>query len=187
MISGGVGVAGGVGGGGGGGSVYSPAYIAPDGTDGTESFITVSDKLIRANGGKKGTGGEWGNGSSFTNGVAGKGGTAEVIDTSTEAIDGVEIQFTQIQKGLDAIIGSRWEIQLGAMGSLDHFGVRKGNGGDGAYGVGDEGWSYGGGGGAGGFIKLIVKNRSQDDIEIHAVAHCRSHGGSIFPARPWIS
>lgn len=154
------------GGGGGGGSQYTPAYIPPDGEDGEDSYITVSNIMAKAHGGAKGTGGAWGNGSSFSNGNAGKGGIAEITTTTSVEIPGVEILPSVVQKGLDAVIGSRWSVQKGATGSLDMFGVRQGSGGDGAWGIGDEAWSYGGGGGAGGFIKLVVKNRSAETVDI---------------------
>lgn len=163
------------GGGGGGGSIYLPIIIPPDGDDGHESYVTVSNKNARANPGKKGIGGAWEDSTSPWNGSAGAGGTAEIITTSSTELEDVEIQITTLQKGLDALEYNRWSDQLGADGSADHFGIRRGGGGNGAWSIGNEG-GYGGAGGAGAFIKMIVKNRSDDTIQLFAAAGAGGKG-----------
>lgn len=155
-------------GGGGGGSVYTPAYSPPNGTDGGNVVLTYLANTLTAGGGKTGTGGAWGNGSSFSNGEAGAGGTNAVTADSN-----FEIQINQ--NGNNAIIGSRWETQKGGAAIASSIGAING-GGDGATGIGDERWSYGGGGGSGGRLKVKYTNTSEEVITFNLTVGGRGQG-----------
>lgn len=143
-------------GGGGGGSIYSPGSGA-DGTDGGTVTLTYQAKTFVAGGGGKGTGGRWGNGSAYSNGEAGLGGKNLLV---TDA----KFQVLYNKNGEDAIIGSRWNTQLGASGYV--YKLRTSHGGNGATGIGDERWSYGGGGGGGGNLKLRCVNNESSPITV---------------------
>lgn len=155
-------------GGGGGGSVYTPAYTSPDGTDGGNVVLSYLANTLTAGGGKKGTGGAWGNGSSFSNGSAGLGGTNTVTADSS-----FEIQTNQ--KGNDAAIGSRWETQKGGAAIASSIGAVNG-GGNGATGIGDERWSYGGGGGSGGRLKVKYTNTTEEVITFDLTVGAKGQG-----------
>lgn len=144
-------------GGGGGGSAYTSAYNQPDGTDGGPVTLTYQAKTFVAGGGGKGTGGRWGNGSHYFNGEAGLGG---------QNLLATDAKFDVIynKNGEDAVIGSRWNTQLGANGYVAK--LRTSHGGNGATGVGDERWSYGGGGGGGGNLKLRCVNNETTPITV---------------------
>lgn len=140
---------------GGSGSVYSPS-ASPDGQNGGDVILTYLTNVLKAGGGKKGTGGVWGNGSSFTNGTAGAGGTNSVsADSSFEVLIN--------QKGNDAVIGNRYSRQEGGTALSSDIGAVNG-GGAGAWGIGDERWSFGGGGGSGGRLKVRYTNTTEDSI-----------------------
>lgn len=152
---------------GGGGSVYSPS-ASPDGTNGGNVVLTYLANTLTAGGGKKGTGGVWGNGSSFSNGTAGLGGANTVTaDSSFEVLTN--------QKGNDAVIGSRWETQKGATAIASSIGAING-GGNGATGIGDERWSYGGGGGSGGRLKVRFTNTTAEVITFNLTVGARGQG-----------
>lgn len=141
------------GGGGGGGSRYSggSGYEANNGKDGQTTSITKGLSVIAsALGGKGGTVGVWGNGSSFNNGQGGKGGNI----THSASADNILINSIVNIDGL-ATRDNR------AGGVASPFG---GAGGNGQYGIGDEGWSFGGGGGSGGLIEFSYKNTSNSMV-----------------------
>ena len=152
---------------GGGGSIYSPAG-SPSGTDGGNVVLSYLANTLTAGGGKKGTGGVWGNGSSYSNGKAGLGGTNTVIADSS-----FEIQTNQ--KGNDAVIGSRWETQKGGTALASSIGAVNG-GGNGATGIGDERWSYGGGGGSGGRLKVKFTNTTEEVITFDLIVGAKGQG-----------
>lgn len=155
-------------GGGGGGSVYTPAWVSPDGTNGGDIILTYLSNVLKAGGGRCGTGGAWGNGSSFSNGSAGLGGTNTVTADSS-----FEIQTNQ--KGNDAVIGSRWETQKGAAAIASSIGAVNG-GGNGATGIGDERWSFGGGGGSGGRLKVKYTNTTEEVITFDLIVGAKGQG-----------
>lgn len=154
-------------GGGGGGSVYSPS-ASPDGSDGGNVVLTYLANTLTAGGGKKGTGGVWGNGSSFTSGAAGAGGSNTVTADSS-----FEVQHNQ--KGNDAVIVDRYSTQKGGAAIASSIGAING-GGDGATGIGDERWSYGGGGGSGGRLKVKFTNTTAEVIIFNLTVGARGQG-----------
>ncbi|MFA2969769.1 hypothetical protein KWE21_04015 [Acinetobacter pittii] len=154
-------------GGGGGGSVYSPA-TSPNATNGGDVVLTYGSNMITAGGGKAGTGGVWGNGSSFTNGEAGDGGVNNINADSSFIV-------LENQAGNTAIIGSRSNQQLGATGIDSSIGIIN-SGGNGAWGIGDEGWSYGGGGGSGGRVEVQYTNNSTEIVTLSLVVGGRGMG-----------
>lgn len=156
-------------GGGGGGSAYTSAYNQPDGTDGGTVTLTYQAKTFVAGGGGKGTGGRWGNGSHYFNGEAGLGGKNLLVTDD-------KFQVLYNKNGEDAIIGSRWNTQLGANGYVAK--LRTSHGGNGATGVGDERWSYGGGGGGGGNLKLRCVNNETSPITVQINVGANGKGWS---------
>lgn len=103
---------------------------------------------VTASGGRGGTGGSWGNGSSFSNGVAGVGGELPAFDNTTmwQYFDWSSPGTWSGAKGKDAVSNQdRWGTQVGAVNDLR---PAYGRGGNGAVGIGDERWAYGGAGGA---------------------------------------
>lgn len=155
-------------GGGGGGSVYTPAYTPPNGTDGGNVVLTYLANTLIAGGGKKGTGGAWGNGSSFSNGTAGAGGANTVTaDSSFEVLIN--------QNGNNSVIVDRYSTQKGGAAIASSIGAING-GGDGAVGIGDERWSYGGGGGSGGRLKVKYMNTTEEVITFNLIVGARGQG-----------
>lgn len=150
-----------------GGSVYSPS-ASPDGSDGGNVILAYLANTLTVGGGKKGTGGVWGNGSSFSNGTAGLGGTNTITADSS-----FEIQINQ--KGNDAVIGSRWETQKGGTAIASSIGAVNG-GGNGATGIGDERWSFGGGGGSGGRLKAKFTNTTEEVITLNLIVGAKGQG-----------
>jgi hypothetical protein len=146
------------GGGGGGGSIHnyssSNYWVSNLGNDGKDSKIAInanqnlSTNALVAGGGKAGIGANWGNGSSYTNGSAGEGGIVSGSNPSFTIVSSVN--------GIKPPIGSRWSRQVGGSTvAPEVVATNNGAGGAGAWGCGDEQWSYGGGGGSG--AKLIVR------------------------------
>lgn len=126
--------AGGAGGGAYGGNAYDTG--TPTATDGGDTTIALIG--LTAGGGKSGTSGAWANGSAYRNGAAGAGGTASGGNTTnTNGNSGTASQTNQA--GGAAIEGY-------------------GAGSKGEPGTGDEGWSYGGGGGSGAYIDHTYSN-----------------------------
>ena len=154
-------------GGGGGGSIYSPGWGA-NGTDGGNVILAYLANTLIAGGGKGGTFGQWANGSAYYNGVAGLGGTNTVTADSS-----FEIQTNQ--KGNDAVIGSRWETQKGGTAIASSIGAVNG-GGNGATGIGDERWSFGGGGGSGGRLKVKYTNTTEEVITFNLTVGASGQG-----------
>jgi hypothetical protein len=150
-----------------GGSVYSPS-ASPDGTDGGDVELAYLANTLRAGGGKKGTGGVWGNGSSFTSGTAGLGGTNTVTADSS-----FEVQINQ--KGNDSVIVDRYSTQKGGAAIASSIGAIN-SGGDGATGIGDERWSYGGGGGSGGRLKVKYTNTTEEVKTFNLTVGARGQG-----------
>lgn len=149
-------------GGGGGGSVYTPAYTPPNGTDAGNTKLTLGAVTLTAGGGKKGTGGAWGNGSSYSNGAPGLGGV--------NTIEGLTGDFSLLTNvpGNPGIVGSRWARQQGGDPTSLVSGLPVDNrGGLGAWGLGDEQWSYGGGGGSGGYIQVEFRNTSGQNVGLN--------------------
>jgi hypothetical protein len=145
-------------GGGGAGSIYSGGGSNPDGKDAGNSKLTYKDTVFIAGGGKKGIGGVWGNGSSYHNGQPGAAGINSVAGLTDE------FELLANIPGNPGIVGSRWERQQGGAATSISSGLDKDNrGGLGGWGIGDEKWSYGGGGGSGGHIQLEFKNTSTND------------------------
>lgn len=152
---------------GGGGSVYSPS-ASPSGSDGGNIVLSYLANTLTVGGGKKGTGGVWGNGSSYSNGTAGLGGLNTIVADSN-----FEIQLNQ--KGNDAVIGSRWETQKGGAAIQSSIGAVNG-GGAGATGIGDERWSFGGGGGSGARLQVEFTNTTEELITLNLVVGAKGQG-----------
>lgn len=155
------------GGGGGGGSIHnysSSNYWASNlGNDGKDSKIAInanqslSTNTIVAGGGKAGIGANWGNGSSYTNGSAGEGGIVSGSNPSFTIVSSVN--------GIKPPIGSRWSRQVGGSTvAPEVVATNNGAGGAGAWGSGDEKWSYGGGGGSG--AKVIVRFTNNQSVAV---------------------
>ncbi|ADI90449.1 sperm-activating peptide [Acinetobacter oleivorans] len=136
-------------GGAGGGSVWELGVLA-HGTHGTDTRLRLNElDLAVVGGGKGGTSGQWSNGSAFSNGA---GGLASAI-TVTSSI-------TEISRKLgNAGTASN---QLNHKGGASVSTVSNwGAGGDGANGVGDDGWALGGGGASGGLLICRYSNTSE--------------------------
>lgn len=170
----------GAGGGGGGGSIstHDSSTTRPDGTNGGTVALTYQDKTFVAGGGGKGLGGVWikqpskvGSGRAMFNGEGGLGG---------QNLLATDAKFDVIynKNGEDAIIGSRWDTQLGASGYI--YKLSTSRGGNGAMGVGDERWAYGGGGGSGGNLKLRCVNNETTPItvQINVGTHGKGWSGA---------
>lgn len=148
------------GGAGGGASFYSGGSNYPNGQDGQNAGVWNNLNSIfgtatigfYAYGGKGGTSGIWGNGSSFSNGQPGDGGDTYMTTESSTYV----VTYTRT-KGAKAVEVSRYNQQPGGVGTVTMIGTANG-GGTGAWGVGDERWSYGGGGGAGGYARFSFRN-----------------------------
>lgn len=143
--------------GGGGGSIWSGSGASANGMDGAEVSCTIDTAILTAGGGKAGTGGVWGNGSSYHNGQPGKGGLSKVID-ATSLFENIEETA-----GTNAITYDRWTTQKGANALPSILGQMPG-GGDGAAGIGDERWSYGGAAGSGARVRGIFTNLSTQRV-----------------------
>lgn len=146
------------GGGGGGGSRWSTQFGQNfNGQHGGSITLTVAESSITVGGGRGGTEGAWGNGSAYHNGQAGAGGSNQIDNQN-----GLEIMINQ--RGVDGVSNqNRWNIQRGAdvvAGAMSGSNF----GGDGAVGVGDERWSYGGAGGSGGHVKAKFVNVTDSAI-----------------------
>jgi hypothetical protein len=155
-------------GGGGGGSVYTPAENPRDGTDGGNIVLTYLANTLIAGGGKKGIGGAWGNGSHFFNGEGGLGGTNTITADSS-------FDILANQNGNAAVIVQRWETQKGATGLTSSIGTIN-SGGDGATGIGDERWAYGGGGGSGGRLKVKYTNTIEEVVTFNLIVGAKGQG-----------
>lgn len=155
-------------GGGGGGSIYTGGDPNCSGTDGGNVVLSSGTNTITAGGGKGGTGGVWGNGSSFTNGEGGDGGIAVVSV-------GIGFLINVQQNGTAAVIGSRWSQQVGALGISSSIGTLN-SGGAGAWGIGDEKWAFGGGGGSGARVQAQFTNNSEEQITMSLVVGSRGLG-----------
>lgn len=150
-------------GGGGGGSIhnYSSSVwnIPSNGGKGGDAVLKYGAMVLTAGGGGGGGGANWGNGSSFSNGKAGIGGTNSISNLASG------FGLTKNVAGNAAVIGSRWERQAGGVATSLASGLPVDNaGGLGAWGIGDEKWSYGGGGGSGAFLNIEYTNTSQNDV-----------------------
>lgn len=157
------------GGAGGGGSIHnyssSNYWVSNLGADGKDSKIAInanqnlSTTALVAGGGKGGIGANWGNGSSYSNGSAGEAGVVSGSNTAFTIISSVN--------GIKPPIESRWTRQVGGTTvAPEVVATNNGAGGAGAWGVGDEQWSYGGGGGSG--AKLIARftNNQPTNVEL---------------------
>lgn len=146
-------------GGGGGGAVhnYSSSVWWADATGGNGGDTVVSivptGSVLAAGGGRGGGQAHWGNGSSYTNGQGGLGGVV-AMSGNTSVFSNVDAK-----NGIQPPELSRWVRQLGGapVTTIPPVGQR-GEGGNGAWGVGDEQWSYGGGGGSGSAVTARVTN-----------------------------
>lgn len=143
------------GGGGGGGSRYSggSGYESNNGKNGQDTIISKSGTALGAGlGGKGGTVGIWGNGSSYTNGAAGAGGNI----THNPSDDNIFIRSAVNGDGK----ADRYDHTGGLVSELG------GAGGAGQNGVGDVGWSFGGGAGSGGLLEFTYKNNTANMITL---------------------
>jgi len=151
-------------GGGGGGSIHNYSSqiwnIPSNGGDGGDIVLQYGPALLTAGGGKGGGGANWGNGSSFTNGAPGPGGKNTINELGS-------FKLLESQNGNDAIRVERWVRQPGGVATSLISGLQVNNaGGQGAWGIGDEKWSYGGGGGSGAYMKLEFINTSQEAVNL---------------------
>ena len=158
-------------GGGGGGSRYTGGNFDPamNGVGSEASSISIDDtKYVTLTGASGGTEGWWGNGSHFQNGTAGVGGVASVGSLN---IPGVVIEEIRTADGNAGKGG--WD-RANAGGVKANLALPTnvptlptyGTGGKGADGLGDEGLSYGGGGGSGPAAYIRVRNVNTGPILI---------------------
>lgn len=158
-------------GGGGGSSAYSTG-VARDGTNAGDTNLSLGNMTLIAGGGKGGTSGSWGNGSSYRNGRPGNGG----INSITGLIANVKV-LASID-GNAGIESSRWGRQPGGVATSLDSGLEVNNaGGLGAIGIGDERWSYGGGGGSGAYLLVEYKNLGGTDVEFDLIVGASGEGG----------
>lgn len=159
-------------GGGGGFSTRSGAETQAAWSGGDTVFWTDDNNEINftAKGGLAGTDGHWANGSAYNDGTGGAGGLGFtspplLIPASTSAVT--------VNAGLP-----------GNNSVFDHLGgnsgrfANRGAGGNGADGVGDNGYAFGGGGGEGGFIDFIVSNNTSDPIGVNLLVGFAGRGGT---------
>lgn len=139
------------GGGGGGASEFSDAVTSTDATNGQRTQLTASGATITANGGTAGTNGTWANGSAYSDGTAGAGGTT--------SFSGAGFVVSDSASGA----GGGATTIAHAGGTSGRFGDY-GRGGNGADGVGDDGYSFGGGGGEGGYIEITYTNSGSSPV-----------------------
>lgn len=136
-------------GGAGGGSVWELGALA-HGTSGTDTRLRLNElDLAVVGGGKGGTSGQWSNGSAFSNGAGGLAGVITVTSNITEISRklgnaGTAANQTNHKGGASVSPVSNW-----------------GAGGDGANGVGDDGWALGGGGASGGLLICRYVNSTE--------------------------
>lgn len=154
---------------GGSGSNYSPS-ASPDGQNGGDVVLSYLTNTFKAAGGKKGKGGVWANGSSFSNGEPGKGGINEATADSS-----FEILINQ--NGNDATLSNRYSRQLGGVAINSDIGAVNG-GGNGAWGIGDERWAFGGGGGGGGRLKVRYTNTTDAPVILNLEVGAKGLGWS---------
>ncbi|TCM61853.1 hypothetical protein EC844_1267 [Acinetobacter calcoaceticus] len=155
-------------GGGGGTSRHSSnsEYPLCDGRNGEDVLIKANGETIAAvHGGGGGTQGVWGNGSSYHNGAGGVTGEVEIIGV---------FGSTNITKGLAGNAG-REDHSGGA--SVSPVGVF-GKGGSGGDGVGDESWSFGGGGASGSVLVAQYTNNSAGNQTITLIVGSGGVGGT---------
>lgn len=142
-----------IGAGGGGGASRksnSANYPSSDGiVGGSTQLILDGTLIVEAPGGKGGTQGVWGNGSSYTNGEGGN----FVMPKPPEDIN---IQLVTTLKGENGYAARDNHSGGNPVSLIGMFG----RGGDGANGVGDEGWSFGGGGASGSGLTLKYTNKT---------------------------
>lgn len=142
-----------IGAGGGGGASRksnSASYPSSDGLlGGSSKLILEGTLLVEAPGGKGGTQGVWGNGSSYTNGDGGH------FVTPKPPID----SNIQLVNTLDGENGYAARDNHSGGNPASFIGMF-GRGGDGANGIGDEGWSFGGGGASGSSLTVKYTNKS---------------------------
>ncbi|EMH8987652.1 phage tail protein [Acinetobacter baumannii] len=136
-------------GGAGGGSVWELGALA-HGTSGTDTRLRLNElDLAVVGGGKGGTSGQWSNGSAFSNGAGGLAGVITVTSNITEISRklgnaGTAANQTNHKGGASVSPEGNW-----------------GAGGDGANGVGDDGWALGGGGASGGLLICRYVNSTE--------------------------
>ncbi|EPL0706972.1 hypothetical protein Q7567_08200 [Acinetobacter baumannii] len=157
-----------IGAGGGGGASRrsnSSDYPLSNGQNGADVLLKLNGENIAiVHGGGGGTQGVWSNGSSYDNGLAGTIGDVDIIGA---------FDSTTITQG-----------KAGNATREDHTGGTSvspialfGKGGDGAQGIGDEGWSFGGGGASGSVLVAQYTNRSTTNQTITLVVGRGGVGG----------
>ncbi|MDS7929636.1 hypothetical protein RMB13_09115 [Acinetobacter sp. V102_4] len=155
-----------VGAGGGGGASRrsnSSGYPLANGQAGSDVILKVNGVNIAVvHGGGGGTQGVWSNGSAYTNGQAGVVGEIEILGAFDSYLP------TQGKIGNE----TREDHSGGA--SVSPIGLF-GKGGSGAEGVGDEGWSFGGGGASGSVLQVQYTNNSTGNQTITLIV---GHGGA---------
>ncbi|MFK7260890.1 hypothetical protein ABB173_00585, partial [Acinetobacter baumannii] len=154
-------------GGGGGASRRSnnSSYPLSNGQAGADLLLKVNGENIAVvHGGGGGTQGVWSNGSAYDNGQAGAVGAVDIIGA---------FDSTTITQG-----------KVGNATKEDHTGGASvspialfGKGGDGAMGIGDEGWSFGGGGASGSVLVAQYTNNSTTNQTITLVVGRGGAGG----------
>lgn len=154
-------------GGGGGSSIKSSESIYPlaDGRAGEDVILKVNGQTIAiVHGGGGGSQGIWGNGSAFSNGNTGELGDIEIIgvfDSTNVTLGKSDQASRENHKGGESV------SPIGMFGK----------GGDGANGIGDEGWSYGGGGASGSVLVAKYTNNSTSNQTITLIIGKGGRGG----------
>lgn len=155
------------GGGGGGGAVHnyssSQWWVDVTGGNGGDTSVTISPlgSTLTAGGGKGGGQAHWGNGSSYTNGAGGLGGVYTMTGNTSVFSNVVGVN------GIRPPTVVRWQRQLGGTTVAPTVPEgKRGAGGNGAWGVGDEQWSYGGGGGSGAMVSAKITNTTSNVMKL---------------------
>lgn len=183
-----------IGGGGAGGNSSWSTQAVGNGSNGLSPSVSFykrpnsnsdSNYLITSAvvpGGNGGTGGSWGNGSAFSSGKAG-------VQTELPSfkIDDMWANFdwtgAQYSGTWSSLVGQgaqsdqdRWGTQKGAVNGLR---PEYGFGGDGAVGVGDERWAYGGAGGAAARLILDMMYKGSEHYAGMITLNPQIAGGTI--------
>lgn len=152
-------------GGGGGAHSTNPSYPEQNGSKGGDTRLSVGAVDIIAHGG-------YGGSNSLYNGMDGRnpgvGGEITTPDSGFPA--GVSVSYVESKVGADAVTDAwvnelRWKQQLGAAGYTENGFTNVGGGGNSNVGGGSL-YFTGAGGGAGGYVKVRVKNENALPVEV---------------------
>lgn len=139
------------GGAGGGCSRLSSDTSATVAGNGYTTTFSVGGTSLSAGGGSKGSNGVWTDATTYSNGVGGTGGITNYSGSS--------FVIVAAENGANGV-GSLADQQGGASGRFGDYS----RGGNGAPGVGTDGYGFGAGGGEGGFLEFVYTNSGSSII-----------------------